>query len=396
MLALGFTEGSDSARASARPRLEQSGAHRHFPCRHGAKARSRRSCAKSSRTGPHVRLGGATRISESKEPDPIATGPAVAAAAALDSPGPRHQIAPKWFAPSSFWNRRLPDSAPISSSSHAYTEGLVRQVEARSPWINTSFCSTPVYTVGPDQPTVRVRYVPNFDPSHPYPPTQEALNAVPLPSDARAASGQDQHLVVWQPSTDKMWEFWHMENVGGEWTAQAAGAMEHVSANPGRYDTTAWPGSQDWWGATGTSLPLLGGLITLEEMEAGQIEHALALGIADASPEFVWPAQRSDGATVEPGAIPEGTIFRLPPDLNVNALNLSPVVRAIALAAQRYGMVVRDRTAYNVILYGQDPTPTGADPYPGFFGHRSAAKLLRTFPWSHLEAISPSGLSGNE
>ena len=37
---------------------------------------------------------------------------------------------------------------------------------------------------------------------------QKAYNRVPISPNARPAAGSDGHMTVWQPSTDKLWEFW--------------------------------------------------------------------------------------------------------------------------------------------------------------------------------------------
>ena len=59
-----------------------------------------------------------------------------------------------------------------------------------------------------------------------------------------------------------------------------------------------------------------------------------------------------------------------------------------ALAAQRYGLIVRD-TAGNVVIYGENPYPTGANPYPQLFGGLTPDQIMRAFPWDRLQAISP-------
>jgi len=61
----------------------------------------------------------------------------------------------------------------------------------------------------------------------------------------------------------------------------------------------------------------------------------------------------------------------------------------MAEAAQRYGIVVRDRAA-NVAFYAQDSTPTGMNPYTGAHGYfegKSPHQLLASFPWSRLELL---------
>ena len=160
--------------------------------------------------------------------------------------------------------------------------------------------------------------------------------------------------------------------------------MPSVSTSPGHY---ADPPS---WGASATSLPMLGGLMRISELRAGRIDHALALAIPSArSGTWSWPAQRTDGRDPSPLAIPAGTRFRIDPRVDLDRLPMAPVVRAMAKAVQRYGMVVRD-TGSNVAFYAEDPGPTGTDPYTGprgIFGGQYPSTLLRQFPWQYVQAL---------
>lgn len=293
--------------------------------------------------------------------------------------------AERFFAPTSFWNRPLPANAPRVPNSAGYVNDLVRQVDETGAWINTDEYSVPVYTVGPGQPRVRVKIT---DDQPVDSRLQSAVAKVPMPSGVHPSTGSDAQAVIWQPSTDTMWEFWELRNTDGNWYADAAGAMRNVSSNPGYFNSRAWPGAETWWGATATALPLAGGLIRIDELEAGQIDHALALAIPDASARHVWPAQRSDGPATSPDSIPEGTTFRLPGNLDIDSLGLPPVGREIAEAAQRYGIILRDGSA-DVTFYAEDPTPSGGDPYDRLFGGKSPAQILAKFPWSDLVAVRP-------
>ncbi|MBA2348526.1 MAG: DUF4124 domain-containing protein, partial [Solirubrobacterales bacterium] len=278
----------------------------------------------------------------------------------------------------SFWNTPLPADAPLHASSAGYVAELGRQLGFAVPWINTTQYSTPVYTVPADAPTVRVALDVNV------PELQQALEAVPIPAGAAAARGTDQHLTVWQPATDTMWELWlARRGLDGRWRARWGGRMTGVSTNPGHF-------TQKDWGATATGLPLLGGLIRTKELEVGRIDHALAFAIPDAlAGQFVWPAQRTDGNRWDAGSIPEGTRFRIDPNLDLATVSMPASVRAIAVAAQRYGIVLRDR-AGAVTFYAEDSTPNGPNPYFGLgalFGTDDLSQQLRTFPWSHLQAL---------
>jgi hypothetical protein len=294
------------------------------------------------------------------------------------------------FACSSVWNAPLAANAPLSPQSSRYAAQIVGQVKEYGAWINTYSYSVPVYTVSKVQPRVPV----TLDTSGAGSADELAQafkQGVPIPQGAKAAAGQDQHMVIWQPSTNTMWEFWHAQQVNGTWHARWGGKMMNVSSNPGYFSNPSD------WGATATSLPLMGGLIGIRELESGHIDHALAIAIPHAAAGVVaFPAQRSDGNERTPGAIPEGTRFRLDPLLNLATLTVPPVVRILAEAAQRYGMIVRDQ-AGAVSLFGQDPTPLGMNPYygaHGLFDGMSPAVLMRYFPWNDLQVVRPAKLSG--
>jgi hypothetical protein len=297
----------------------------------------------------------------------------------------------RFFSPTSFWNQALSASATLDPTSAVVVNAFDREIasdseEKKGPTINTTSWSVPIYTVPAGQRTVKV----NMEDPARSPALQTAWEAVPLPEGAQPAAGTDKHLVVWQPSSEKLWEFWHLEKTPGGWQAAWGGAMEKVSANPGVYGSQAWSGAQAGWGASASSLSIAGGLITLEDLERGQINHALAMAIPTPRGEvYAAPAQRTDGWSMLTSSIPEGAHLRLDPSLNLASLKLPRFTLMLAEAAQRYGIFVRD-TAANVAFYGQDPTPTGTNPYSGSHGYfegKSPQQLLAAFPWSYLQLL---------
>jgi hypothetical protein len=307
---------------------------------------------------------------------------------------PAEPAAPfRFFSPTGFWNAPLPIDSPLDPSSAAVTGAfnaeiaVAEEVKKGLPAINTTAWSVPIYTVLADQPTVKVLLnKPNASQNT----LQAAWEAVPLPPEAKPANGTDRHLVVWQPSTDKLWEFWGLEKTEKGWQAKWGGAIEKVSSDPGAYGPEAWPGATRWWGASATSLSIAGGLVTLEDLEMGQINHALAMAIpTPRAGVYASPAERTDGWSTEPLSLPEGAHLRLDPNLDLVSLHLPRVTLMMAEAAQRYGIFIRDRAA-NVAFYAQDPTPTGTNPYTGatgYFEGKSPQQLLAAFPWSHLQLL---------
>ena len=62
------------------------------------------------------------------------------------------------------------------------------------------------------------------------------------------------------------------------------------------------------------------------------------------------------------------------------------MLQTIALAAQRYGSIVRDKTGEAVAFYAQAPTGA-ANPYTRIFDGIPPYDFLKRFPWSHLEVL---------
>jgi hypothetical protein len=298
----------------------------------------------------------------------------------------------RFFSPESFWNRSLPADTPLDPNSASIVGAFDKEVIDRTE-INTTQYSAPIYTVPPDLASVKVTLV---DPwrgpgGH---ALQTAWDAVPLPSDAKPAAGTDQQLVVWQPSRNRLWEFWKLKHTPTGWRAAWGGAIRKVSSDSGSYGPEAWPGATQLWGASASSLSIAGGLITLEDLERGQINHALAMGIYNPrAGVYASPAKRTDGRSTEPLSLPEGAHLRLDPNLNLAALHLPHLTLMLAEAAQRYGIVIRDTVAGAVTFYAQDPTPTGTEPYTepnGYYESKSPRELLASFPWSHLQLLKMS------
>ncbi len=266
----------------------------------------------------------------------------------------------------------------------AFDEEVAAEESEEGPNIDTTRWSVPIYTVPADEPAVRVKLLNGSK------TLQAAWDAVPLPTDAQPAAGTDKHLVVWQPSTDRLWEFWRLEQTTAGWQASWGGAMQNVSSNPGVYGREAWPGADAGWGGSASSLSLAGGLITLEDLQLGQVNHALAMAIPDVrAGVYTSPAQRDDGVSSSPLSLPEGAHLRLDPNLNLAALHLPHLTLMLAEAAQRYGIFVRSQAA-NIVLYAQDPIPTGTEPYAGpsgYFEGKYPYQLLASFPWKHLQLL---------
>ena len=320
---------------------------------------------------------------------PFATAAAASVAEPRSRVGHPTVAVPPFFSPTSFWNHRPTVNAPLAPNSAAIVSKLLTYVSAEQsakngPWINASHDGVAILTVPPNQPTVAVKLIDHS----PDPALSAAWSAVPLPANAQPSSG-DNDLAVWQPSTDKIWEFFQLAHGPGGWHAEWGGAINNASSGPGVYNQSSWPGAKTYWGVTAGSLPIVGGAITLSDLSAGQINHALALVVPDTRAGwFASPAERDDGRSTSSSSLPEGARLRLNPSLNLAALHMPPLTRMIAVAAQRYGIIIRD-TSPIVAFVGQDPSrsPPAQALYTSAYGGLWAWQLMYWFPWSHLQVL---------
>lgn len=390
--------------------------HKHLACRahaghagHPSHSRNRRrttaaqAATASSPSRAGVKSSTPTRTSSLSTALTISAGLHIAGAATQTTGGAANQTsslsssstlpfgALPTYAPNSIWSTPVDGAQGLDPASAAIVARLLGMVNSEEsthngPWINTTQYSIPVYTVPSGQPLVPM----TIDVTKPYAnPLKAALApGVPIPAGAHPATGTDGTLVIWQPSSDTLWEFWRANLQTDGWHASWGGVMPNVSQNPGYFTSP-----DQIWGATATSLASTGGLISPTELQAGVINHALAMAIpATRAKQWAWPAVRSDGQDTATDSIPEGAHFRIDPGLDLNSLNLPPVTLMLARAAQKYGIIVRDKSAV-VDFYAEDPTPSGTNPYPQLFGNQYPYQFLASFPWSHLQLL-PMTLEG--
>jgi dienelactone hydrolase len=309
------------------------------------------------------------------------------------------------FDPDSWVTAPLMPNAPLDPD-QSLAGAFRNQIAQFGTWVNTSEWSTPLYVVPGEQPPVTV----NIDKPHARYTAEDIgymaadFAAVPLPPDAESAgppegtfgfSWIDHELIVYQPATDTAWELYHLlKDSKGQWSATAGGKISNVSRNMGNYD--AWPNGKPH-GMTGYGLPMLIGLQRLEELRRGTIDHVVGVSIPHPMKDvFRAPGVSSDGEWTTPDAVPEGTRFRLPADLNIDTLPLTPYAKMVAKAIQNHGLVIVDRDCRPtdrkrcpaVTFKAEDPRPKDPSAYAGIFDGVARDRLFDNFPWDKLQVLA--------
>lgn len=209
---------------------------------------------------------------------------------------------PRPFSPNCLWNQLLSDSAPISPNSTLIVSNLVNQIRTyfNGVNLNNGAYSQPYYVAPPSTPTFSVY---NSNPN-----LANQLRNVPIPPEAQPATGTDASMSIWSPSLNSVFEIWQAKqnSTTGSWSCSWGGVISNASDADGIFP---FP-----YGLSATGLSYSASLIQVAELQAGSIDHALALAVVDTlKNSMVWPANRNDGKSNATDSIAEGTRFRFPP-----------------------------------------------------------------------------------
>ena len=193
-------------------------------------------------------------------------------------------------------------------------------------------------------------------------------------------------MTIYDPATGRLWEFWKAAKVNGMWNACWGGRIDDVSTSRGYFDRP--------FGSAASSLVNAAGMVTIAEARAGVIPHALSIALPQTKLQVAaWPAQRTDGRDTHPDAIPEGARMRLDPTVNVDTLPMSRLGKALARAAQKYGLLVAD-VSEGVVLDGESgqlAIQAGrTDPWLAIFDksrYETGGTVLDGFPWSRIQFV---------
>ncbi|MCS6243866.1 MAG: hypothetical protein H2172_08440 [Opitutus sp.] len=314
---------------------------------------------------------------------------------------------PRWFAPDSFWNQPLADTATSDPQSPRWIElltaahtadptrgeaGLHLNLNAWTLPIYYADASTPRRTLRPKLPECRYSQGhllvsrPYLHDAHPLGLHASVADGVPIPAAACTDAEADAHLVIVAPQENRIYDLWQCRpEADGSWSTNAA--ISYPLDGPGVFTAETIAGihndeSVHFYGpCRAPGVPACAGLIRRDELLAGEIAHKLAFACEVAAlQEFIAPAIWTDGWL--PGGLPEGCILQLDPALNLDQFNLTPAARTIARALQRYGAVLVDN-AGGVTLYGEWLGPAETSGWNGLLGEND----LFPIPFQHYRIL---------
>ncbi|MCR6655681.1 MAG: hypothetical protein NVV63_07655 [Opitutus sp.] len=266
------------------------------------------------------------------------------------------------FSDDSLWNQRIAADTPSDPAS----EEMIADFASRGPlyvnlrdWSISAYFvdaeKTPKHDVGDSRPGI---YGVGF----------EFPRAIPIPVDAVASppfhDESDNHLAVIDRDRGLEWGMWAArKDASGRWFTGlgAVTDLKGTGVAPPWYDS---PRELDSHRARASGFPLIAGLILVEEIERGRIEHALCFAYDGCrTGVFVPPASTSQvtvPGTRQDRGIPMGGRIQLDPNWDVENSNLSRAGKIIARALQDYGAFCGDYAGANVIYAENSPAAVAA------------------------------------
>lgn len=165
--------------------------------------------------------------------------------------------------------------------------------------------------------------------------TSPARNLSQIQQDISPTLGGDRHATILDPGNGYLYEFGNTKrDAGFNWTASGEATFALNS------NVTRHPG---WTSADAAGLPILPSVTRYDECQRGRVEHAIRF-TANSRADDVWPATHWTGSDLSVTLPRMGERFRLKKTAGVDAkiAAMNPHPKAIALALQKYGMILAD------------------------------------------------------
>lgn len=266
------------------------------------------------------------------------------------------------FPRNNIWNTPI-DNLPVHSSSARFieSEGATRNLHPDF----SKEGGIPYIVVPANQPMVQIDLASAESDPGPYPIPAN------VPIEAGSGPDSDNHGLILRQGECKLYEVYQLaKQANGTWKG-SSGAVFDLKANGMRPD--------GWTSADAAGLPILPGLVRYEEIEAGEIRHAIRLTVPRTRNEYVWPARHFASRLFEPIYPPMGTRFRLKASYDISGFPKD--VQVLLRALKKYGMILADN--------GQSWFLTGV-PDPRWDDNLWAT--IKTVKGTDLEAVDASSL----
>ncbi len=143
--------------------------------------------------------------------------------------------------------------------------------------------------------------------------------------------GGDRHAVIIDPTRGLLIEFYQMLRTPGGWQCAQASVFD-LKSNKLRPD--------GWTSTDAAGLSVFAGTVRFDELQRGEIDHAIRVTVRRTRKAYVYPATHHAGHSNDPNLPRMGERFRLRRDFP--AQGFSPNVQTLIKALKKHGLIVAD------------------------------------------------------
>jgi hypothetical protein len=248
------------------------------------------------------------------------------------------------FSADSPWNTPIPPSPALEANSAQLVQNFIAST-SYGPHLDVNIAgySIPLYWADANTSTYPMKAKIGGEGWSGYPATM----AMPIPAGAQPDPQSDHHMLV--ISADRKLEYGcynvsYSASASPNWQADLCATADLTGTGVRVMAAQANP----WYLAQGSracGFPLVAGLIRVEEIQAGRIDHALVIAYPGIQAgHYMSPASTPSAIGNAPGGVgvPCGGRFQYDPSVDVTTLGLSRAGQIIVRALQEYGAYVGD------------------------------------------------------
>jgi hypothetical protein len=210
-------------------------------------------------------------------------------------------------------------------------------------------------------------------------PNESDKGPMPIPPNAPVEGGNDadgdRHVLVLKQGECKLYELYRAFKINdAQWQADSTAIYDlrsHALRPAG------------WTSADAAGLPILPGLIRMDEVKAGEIAHAIRFTASRTQRAYVWPARHFASSITDLNVPPMGQRFRLKASKDLSGYPKD--IQVIFTAFKRYGLILADNGSNWYIGGAHDPA----------WNDDMLVSAFRTLKGSDFEAVDVSSLMLN-
>jgi hypothetical protein len=162
-----------------------------------------------------------------------------------------------------------------------------------------------------------------------YYPDESDAGPYPIPENPKREYGSDHHILIVDTDSCILYETYDTSLENGQWSG-GSGAIWDLNSNALR--------PAGWTSADAAGLPIFPGLVRYDEIDAGEIKHALRFTAKDTA-GYIWPARHLT-SDARDGIPPMGARFRLKADYDISGFPHE--MQVILQAMKTYGIILAD------------------------------------------------------